>query len=516
MWLRRRTWICGAVLAAAMGCGGAGANSGDRVLVSKANYETGIRDPKRFDVVVFKFPDRPVENNTPKNYIKRLLGLPGEILAFFFGRLHRWAPQPGEAPPYDDKQDGVDPLLLRTHRFMHEDDELARKWFEEGKFEIVRKTPDIMMALRRNVYSNDHQAKDMAAFPRWQHAKTSTWKGDGKTGFIHTDPGSKDAAKIDADKNDAAKNGADKNAADQAGIDWLRYQHLVRPLDGPVAGNLDIKPQLITDFMSYNSFVLDDRNDRTPKPNWVGDLMLEAEVEATKSDGEFMMQLSKGIHRFEARFDLASGVCTLVKNEYEEADDAGTKVMKLTESTELDKKGTKLRGPGTYTVRFANIDARLTVWVDRELPFGHGKDYPPPEVRNLPEEKDLDDITVMRRRGPTLNDLEPASFGSRGGAVHVRHLRLFHDTYYSLEASKSDVGDEPASFWSNPDAWRQTGAFRTMKFKTLYVQPGHYLCLGDNSQASSDSREWGTVPERLMLGRALLVYYPFDRAGAIR
>jgi signal peptidase I len=66
---------------------------------------------------------------------------------------------------------------------------------------------------------------------------------------------------------------------------------------------------------------------------------------------------------------------------------------------------------------------------------------------------------------------------------------------------------------SDPDRWEQ---FKKMEYKTLYVQPGHYLCLGDNSQASSDSRDWGLVPERLMLGRALLVYYPFHRAGAIR
>jgi signal peptidase I len=59
------------------------------------------------------------------------------------------------------------------------------------------------------------------------------------------------------------------------------------------------------------------------------------------------------------------------------------------------------------------------------------------------------------------------------------------------------------------------------------VQPGHYLCLGDNSPESSDSRQWGAVPERLMLGRALAVYYPFyfpfpplstpvNRVGTIR
>ena len=50
----------------------------------------------------------------------------------------------------------------------------------------------------------------------------------------------------------------------------------------------------------------------------------------------------------------------------------------------------------------------------------------------------------------------------------------------------------------------------------MYVQPGHYLCLGDNSQASSDSRDWGLVPHRLMLGRALAVYYPIERIGPIR
>jgi signal peptidase I len=46
--------------------------------------------------------------------------------------------------------------------------------------------------------------------------------------------------------------------------------------------------------------------------------------------------------------------------------------------------------------------------------------------------------------------------------------------------------------------------------------------MGDNSAESSDSRYWGLVPERLMLGRALVVYFPFwplgsvNRAGTIR
>jgi hypothetical protein len=44
--------------------------------------------------------------------------------------------------------------------------------------------------------------------------------------------------------------------------------------------------------------------------------------------------------------------------------------------------------------------------------------------------------------------------------------------------------------------------------QTFYVQPGHYFCLGDNSSSSSDGRDWGLVPERLMLGKAVVVYWP--------
>jgi len=50
----------------------------------------------------------------------------------------------------------------------------------------------------------------------------------------------------------------------------------------------------------------------------------------------------------------------------------------------------------------------------------------------------------------------------------------------------------------------------------FYVQPDHYLCLGDNSAQSSDSRRWGTVPDRLMLGKAVFVFFPVGRLGFIK
>jgi signal peptidase I len=51
-----------------------------------------------------------------------------------------------------------------------------------------------------------------------------------------------------------------------------------------------------------------------------------------------------------------------------------------------------------------------------------------------------------------------------------------------------------------------------------FVVPEHgYFALGDNSYNSYDSRYWGPVPEENLVGRGLLVYWPFNRHwGLIR
>jgi Signal peptidase, peptidase S26 len=187
------------------------------------------------------------------------------------------------------------------------------------------------------------------------------------------------------------------------------------------------------------------------------------------------------------------------------------------EEPPMDVKPTRVKSPGNYLVRLANIDARLTVWVDRDLPFGDGKEYDPPEMRG-PNDKGLTDDAVADRRGPDKNDFEPASVGSKGASVAINHVRLWRDIYYRtiIHPPYTDHGMEMTrEGWSEGSS--DLGTMRSsMRFITMYVQPGHYLCLGDNSQASSDSRDWGVVPQRLMLGRALAVYYPIERIGAIR
>ncbi len=44
---------------------------------------------------------------------------------------------------------------------------------------------------------------------------------------------------------------------------------------------------------------------------------------------------------------------------------------------------------------------------------------------------------------------------------------------------------------------------------TVKINAGEYFALGDNSYNSSDSRNWGVVPQKNIMGRGVIVYWPF-------
>ena len=50
---------------------------------------------------------------------------------------------------------------------------------------------------------------------------------------------------------------------------------------------------------------------------------------------------------------------------------------------------------------------------------------------------------------------------------------------------------------------------------TITVPPGDYFMMGDNRGASDDSRFWGPVPDKWVIGVAFFTYWPPDRIGTL-
>ena len=51
--------------------------------------------------------------------------------------------------------------------------------------------------------------------------------------------------------------------------------------------------------------------------------------------------------------------------------------------------------------------------------------------------------------------------------------------------------------------------------KPLTVPAGQYYMMGDNRGESADSREWGPVPRKWIIGKAFFTYWPPKRVGTL-
>jgi signal peptidase I len=424
---------------------------GDRILVSKFIYE--FQEPERWDVIVFKYP---AEAQT--NFIKRCVGLPGETIRIFHGDLH-------VRPP-------------------------------EGKeFAIPRRRPEELRAMAQIVYDNDYvvDAMTKAGWPlRWQAMPSAT--GSSESSFKSDDGG---------------RSFATRGSAGQT--EWLRYRHFVPSLDDWQAlrrgrAPADAKPLLITDFYAYNASI--QRNQSSAQPqllglHWVGDLMLECELESTDGKGAAHLDLVKGGRHFRCQIDCATGEARLSID--------GLKGY-------APKAQTDAAGLGSHHVVFANIDRQLVLWIDGwPVQFDAPTTYEPLD-NDLPQSTPDDPL-----------DLAPAGVGSEGAGLAVRHLKLWRDLYYVAARSAvfrmpSDYGDQALissmsysqlyRFWSTPALWNKDGGpspFAERRAEEFPLEPGQFFMLGDNSPASSDARLWPDekfVPRELLTGKALVIFWP--------
>jgi signal peptidase I len=51
--------------------------------------------------------------------------------------------------------------------------------------------------------------------------------------------------------------------------------------------------------------------------------------------------------------------------------------------------------------------------------------------------------------------------------------------------------------------------------REITIPDGQYYMMGDNRGESADSREWGPVPKKWIIGKAFMTYWPPGRIGLL-
>jgi signal peptidase I len=454
--------------------------NGDRILVNKYIYT--VSDPQRWDVVVFKFP-----GNAQINYIKRLVGLPGETIRVYEGDL------------FTSKEKNP----------------------SDADFSIARKPPDVQLAMRQLVHDTNYDPSELyqAGWPlRWQpQGDAGGWQVDAEAEGLTV----RERYKVDAPAGETT---------------WLRYRHLIPsyddwrqvedytiaskngPPDTQPPGTL-AQPQLITDFTAYNTRVSDanvraDRDlDVDPSKlglHWVGELMVEADVDVEQPKGELILDLVEAGKHFTATIDLATGRAVL-----------GAEGL----TGFAPAADTAVKKPGTYRVAFSNIDDQLRLWVNGSLvDFDASTEYDAEKIWGsreniIPQTSDADP-----------GELAPIGIGARGTKLEVTRLQVWRDLYYVADRWDLMRPYEPVTDFEHPfdpklsklpfepSLWPRYSERKHVEFP---LNQDQFFVMGDNSPESSDARLWlnggpesggrpgGAYLERqLLIGKALCVYWP--------
>ena len=101
------------------------------------------------------------------------------------------------------------------------------------------------------------------------------------------------------------------------------------------------------------------------------------------------------------------------------------------------------------------------------------------------------------------------NFIKRVVAVGGDRVRVVRGRVFVRPAGLKRFRREPASRPIHPDA--SCGICNLPE--AITIPKGHFFMMGDNRGESADSREWGPVPKKWMIGKAFATYWPPGRIG---
>jgi signal peptidase I len=233
--------------------------------------------------------------------------------------------------------------------------------------------------------------------------------------------------------------------------------------DDGYAGELELatttsKGESIGDFWSEQEM----RRAAPGKASRVGDLRLAADFELLGGEGALEFALTARSERFALRLPLGPAE----------------------PEAQISRDGKRGSGrripivPGVHHIELVNVDGEYRAELDG-VEIGPVQYVPPIEANQY------------------LTDAEITASGDVRLALD--NLRLYRDIYYGHTTTDKMLPCGPGD-----------------RSSRIYVKKGHYFFLGDNSLASKDGRMFGTKPEEKIVARGLFVAWPPSRAHLIK
>ncbi len=448
-------------------------DGGDRIFCSKLNYH--FRPPKRWEVAVFEFPYESARRVDPynseqyrdQNFVKRIVGLPGETLAI--GRGDIWT----RSDPRAEYRRMVKPDSVQRGMWLnvYEEDfsdlgrrELDRFWniigggvgLEKGGPLVLRPGSDAVRLDYRPKVPAGLESLAMVELPgipdRYTLRQPIQFKcrnvlADGKAcGHVYV--------KTFQTHNIEARCPACGSLQDETSAFFYQRRSGL-PTTGRYAVSAEAAPQ---------------GEDSTRRDDYhiVPDLRVVMDVTLAGEKTSLAVTL-----REDSRFAQAvfSG-------------DGRVEVLVNGESSRAERRALADIRPGrTHRVEFYVVDGVARVFVDST-------------------ETPVLDVPVWDDRRPFPRNF-PKSSGvgltAAGGEVSVRRLLIDRDVFY-YSGWEQERGEKFASMNSQGE---------------VAIGEGSFFPMGDHCPSSFDARSWGPVQMSLLRGPALLVWWPPDRVGRI-
>ena len=441
-------------------------------------------EPQRFDVVVFHYNDAWAGNKPQEiNYIKRLIGLPGETIMISGGDL------------YLRKPGGRDEIIRKPNYRANLQETL---WYPVSKAwsPQVHETPksdnpsynDIMKTLQDIQFPwNGVEAGNSGAT---LNAKSLALDGSAPVTLEYKYPVS----------NIYLKQG--RWPFEHAGCPETRKPGIPHP-DGGVIANPENKTRDITAYVS-NTYEgvqcpnckqilypirLDQPSfpavpDIEPSPSArffyggeqrVGDLRLDMNINVE----------SAGAIQLEVGSDMHSAAWSIGEIAGKPADNDTVHPVKVP---------TPSLSAGPHSLSLAYIDGCVIAMLDGQV-----------------IDKQEIEIKPPGRAADNLKNVIKVKFTNVKGTV--TKLDLFRDLYYTSRNSPVARGKQRGS-----DGVGEGGYLRYLEEGGFVaeIEKDGFLMFGDNSPGSSDSRLWGTVPRKKLIGRASFVWWPPSRWRLIK